>query len=655
MKLNYRADIDGIRAIAVLAVVFYHLDIKLFSGGFVGVDIFFVISGFLITAIIVREIAENEFSLLKFYDRRIRRIFPALFTVLLGTLIAGALIFSAKEFKEFGNSLIATTLFVSNIFFWSQAGYFDVPSALKPLLHTWSLAVEEQYYIFFPLLLVFLMRFLRSSLKFILLGIAVASFAFSVYSLSYDVNSTFYLVHTRIWELLIGSLFAIRLIPVVSNLFLRNVLGVVGLTMLSLPIFFYTNDTPFPGAAALLPTLGTALIIYSGIESESQTFVAKLLSFQPVVFVGKISYSLYLWHWPVIVFAKYYLILELKTWETAAVLLLAFILATLSWLFVEAPFRHGTTFEKRKVFASAAVAMILMGAFGAVIYLNNGFPKRFSTLDKTASEKPQKSCNPSMLDNQNYVLRACTLGKRTGEPSFLLVGDSHARAIAPSVQASALRAGVTGIVVYRAACPILLEVHISSLCDSFLEKMTDYIQAHPNFKTIILSSRWSLYADGARYKSEGGRLVHLFNTRPTSAQNDTNATLFKLGLNRMVDKLRGMGRKVVIVSQIPEIGYNVPSVLSIAERTGRDINKIIGPSMKEYFDRNKPVIPVMVSLAEKENVRVVHPWKLLCKQEKCLVAIKGRALYMDDDHLSNFGAQYISSIFDVVFQNLSVQ
>ena len=337
MKLTYRADIDGIRAVAVLAVIFYHADVKFFSGGYIGVDIFFVISGYLITTILLRELDENEFSLARFYERRIRRIFPALFAFMTVTLVVSSIFFDANEFQEFSKSLIATTLFSSNILFWTQSGYFEGPSELKPLLHTWSLAVEEQFYIFFPLLLALLARYVRPRLAPALAGITLISFAINIYGLNHDPSGAFYLAHMRVWELLMGSILATRIIPTKINLHTRNLLGLIGLGMISVPVFLYTIDTPFPGAAAIIPTFGTVLIIYSG--DESKTFIGRILGFWPIVFIGQISYSLYRWHWPLIVFARYYAIIELKAHETAGVLLAIFILSSLSWRFIETPFR----------------------------------------------------------------------------------------------------------------------------------------------------------------------------------------------------------------------------------------------------------------------------------------------------------------------------
>ncbi|ANT64619.1 acyltransferase family protein [Prosthecochloris sp. CIB 2401] len=263
MPLKYRADIDGLRAIAVLAVLFFHTGVPGFSGGFVGVDIFFVISGFLITSIILKDIKEEKFSIARFYERRIRRIFPALFPVIAFTLVVGAFIFDATAFKELGQSITATTIFSSNILFWLKAGYFDTASLQKPLLHTWSLAVEEQFYIFFPLALVFINRFLNGRYLCWIIVASTLSLVASIYGVYHYPSPTFYLVHTRAWELLLGSILALGVLPSPTSSFLRNILSIAGLGLIVYSVGFYTEATLFPGYNAIAPVMGAWLIIYS--------------------------------------------------------------------------------------------------------------------------------------------------------------------------------------------------------------------------------------------------------------------------------------------------------------------------------------------------------------------------------------------------------
>ncbi len=653
-KMDYRPDIDGLRAIAILAVLFYHMGANAFSGGFVGVDVFFVISGYLITNMIVKEIEAKEFSILRFYERRIRRIFPAIFTVIAFTLAVSALLFDANEFLDCSKSVLATTLFLSNVLFWSQTGYFEEPSTLKPLLHTWSLAVEEQFYIFFPLLIVTMIRFFKSGLKTILILLTLVSFVLSAYVVFRDPSAAFYLAHLRAWELLIGSVLALNIIPPDFNTKTRNVLGLTGIALILTSVFLYTHDTPFPGITALLPTLGSALIIQSGIKRD--TFAGKILSWGPLVFIGKISYSLYLWHWPLIVFGRYYIIREPTTGDALLWLSTSIAISTLSWKFIENPFRARTFLRRPAIFTLAGIAMALTLTAGAFVYFEDGLPHRFDSRHTTRFDESDyqwtkwKRCEVD-INNIPADLTLCTIGADGQKTSFLFWGDSHVRALAPSVSASASRKMVSGYIVFASACPPLLGIDRVNreTCYQFNNAVLDYIKTHPELRTIILAARWSISANGNRYKTEEGESVKLVDIVSGSSSAGTNADLFNLGLNRTVRTLIGLGRDVVIVSQVPEVGHHVPSANSIAIRTGRDLNNIIAPTLTEYLERNLAANHAIDSIEQNYNVQVIDPSKALCDEQRCLVAIDGEPLYRDDDHLSTFGAEYISYIFDPLF------
>lgn len=333
MTFKYRADIDGLRAVAVVPVVLFHLGVPILQGGFVGVDVFFVISGFLITTIINEELDHRTFSLAKFYERRIRRILPALFVMMIAVALAGWVVLLPAEFKNFGQSLTATALFSSNLLFWFQGmDYFDGPADLKPLLHTWSLAVEEQYYIVFPLVLA-LVEGKRSRLILFVL-ISAASFALSQWYLGTRPSSAFYLPQSRCWELLAGSLVAVRFGRIRLSERVVNIATALGLILVLTPMFFYSVDTRFPGVTAIPPVLGTALILASG-ENVSLFNVLQIPLF---VLIGRLSYSLYLWHWPLIVLYKYYYVASTLSWsEQVGLFVASFGFAALSFVAVERP------------------------------------------------------------------------------------------------------------------------------------------------------------------------------------------------------------------------------------------------------------------------------------------------------------------------------
>jgi peptidoglycan/LPS O-acetylase OafA/YrhL len=648
MKLNYRADIDGLRAIAVMAVVLNHAGISLFSGGFIGVDVFFVISGFLITGIIVREIEAGEFSLARFYERRIRRIYPALFAFIPFVIIAGALLYNAENFESLGKSVVAATFFVSNFHFWTETGYFEGPAQLKPLLHTWSLAVEEQYYIFFPLLMILLARYFKKKLSLILSAIAVLSFGASVYTVYYgDPSTAFYLAHTRIWELLVGCILAINANRINASPAARSVLSFGGLVMIFTPIFLYSENTPFPGLASALPVFGAALVIFGGMNGS--TLANRLLSLSPLVFVGQISYSLYLWHWPVFIYGKYYAIQPLSAAQILMLLAVVFIPSILSWRFIERPFREKTILKGRNIFVYSAGIMVTAALLGSIIYLNAGFPqweKSAEHLDKNAETR---------VWSVPCRLTGCPIGSKTAEPSFVLWGDSLAPSLSDGISLSAAQHGLAGRLVYANGCAPLLGIKRAEharRCLTNNDEIVSYVERNPNLRTVILASRWALWVEGTPYSFMEDK-ENIVITDSFSEENSGNPAVFERGLIRTVEKLAEMNRGIVIISQVPEIGYDVPSAYFIAQHTGRDVNQIIAPPLDAYLKRNENTSRILGGVAKKYNIQIIEPWKALCTDAQCLAVVDNHSLYADAYHLSIFGSEYIAQIYDPFFEELA--
>ena len=455
--LKYRPDIDGLRAVAILSVLAYHLRPWRVPGGYVGVDVFFVISGYLISAIVFAEIAGGRFSVLGFYERRVRRIFPALFVMLILLTAVISFLLLPSELVNYSKSVIAAATSSSNFYFWWHSGYFDAPLS-KPLLHTWSLAVEEQFYILFPIFLVIARRFFARGLKHAVVILLFASLAVSAVTVYYSPTTAFYMPYTRAWELLLGTVVALGFFPRLRFAPLRNGATLLGIAMIGYSALRYSPQTPFPGLAALLPCVGSALIIGAG-ESGS-TLVGKALSWRPMVFVGLISYSLYLWHWPMIILngaglsVNFSAILPhrggflrlLQVSQDTMEILASFALAILSWRFVERPFRgRARRIERRPLFAlSSAVLAVLLLSAGALIY-GHGFPGRFpnravqvasflSHGDATLGQLGECVITP---DNRATVFDDdhC-LPAAPGKETYLLLGDSHARALWDGLKSS---------------------------------------------------------------------------------------------------------------------------------------------------------------------------------------------------------------------------
>ncbi len=510
-SLKYRPDIDGLRAVAVVSVVIFHLGAGHLMGGFVGVDVFFVISGYLISAIIFSDIAASRFSVLGFYERRIRRIFPALFGMLLLFTAVASLTLLPTELVDYAKSLFAAVLSASNFYFWRHSGYFDMPES-NPLLHTWSLAVEEQFYILFPLCLVIIRRFFPRRLRAAVVALFFASLIASIAMVRLDPVSSFYMPYTRAWELLLGTMISQGIFPRLRASIPRNLATLAGMGLILYPVFFYSPRTPFPGIAALPPCLGSALIIGAGEYGSS--LVGKVLSWRPVVFVGLISYSLYLWHWPVIVMHSMGFTVTLNDLlpHRLAVLIpafrfdmwmeivVSFLLAILSWRFVERPFRaRPLRITRRPLFVLSAVVMAVLLALSATIFFGHGFEGRFSPqavkiasfLEKRGAGDEHgrvgscfitDSSRSAVLDNDRCL--QLIPGKR----NYLLIGDSHAAVLWSGLAAA--RPEDNLLLASVSNCKPLLHPGGTGDCIKEMNYIfNSYLPSHP-LQALLLEARW---------------------------------------------------------------------------------------------------------------------------------------------------------------------
>jgi peptidoglycan/LPS O-acetylase OafA/YrhL len=442
----YRPEIDGLRALAVLPVIAFHAGFSWLSGGFVGVDVFFVISGYLITSILISERQAGRFSIAAFYERRARRILPALFLVVATCLPLAWLWMTPLQLKSFAQSLTAVALFGSNVLFWRTTGYFDSAAEEQPLLHTWSLGVEEQYYIVFPIVLLLAWRFGAGYLRWALVAVAVLSLGLSQQLLDHGHQaSSFFLAPTRAWELLVGSLLAVWMMqqPVLGRLDERwcTALAALGLALIVGPAFAYTGATQFPGLHALPPTLGTALLI---VFADRRTWIAKLLSLRWIVGVGLISYSAYLWHQPLFAFARIYAPDEPAPGLFAALALLALGLAYLTFRFVERPCRDRRRFTRGQIFAASAAGSLLLIGLGTAGHVSGGFAEaykaRLAPDDRVLADKIDRAVATgglaALVDDG-----ACRFSDRSVSAAFraryadcvkrhgrgvIVLGDSHA-------------------------------------------------------------------------------------------------------------------------------------------------------------------------------------------------------------------------------------
>jgi peptidoglycan/LPS O-acetylase OafA/YrhL len=500
-RLAYRADIDGLRAIAVLLVVACHIGIYKCRGGFIGVDVFFVISGYLISSVILAEISASQFSLYSFYERRIRRIVPALLVMLLATSLLAYRYLLPVETEDFAKSLVAAIFSQSNFYFWRQSGYFDAPAALKPLLHTWSLAVEEQFYIFFPLFLLAVRRLFPDRLRTSIIAMAVLSFVSSVIGAYEYPSSTFYLAPTRAWELLLGTILSLKILPEISGALRRNISTITGTALILVPAALYSSSTPFPGLAALAPCMGAALIIAGGETGRS--VVGRVLSSPPAVFIGLISYSLYLWHWPIIVFQKIGTVLINGVSDRIGGLVafaVSLLVATLSWKFVELPFRNGRLkLAGARLFNTAFASSLGVAGFAVWMLVSHGLPGRFPAEAVRVASYLQYGTKEEFREGTCFILPpvkfesfdpATCLRQDASRKNYLLVGDSHAAALWYGV---ANTLGGTNVMQATAAgCkPTLQNVREASVaCTRLMNYVfNDYLMTH-HVDALLIAARW---------------------------------------------------------------------------------------------------------------------------------------------------------------------
>jgi peptidoglycan/LPS O-acetylase OafA/YrhL len=647
--LRHRREIDGLRALAVLPVLFFHAGSSTFSGGFVGVDVFFVISGYLITSMILAELVDGRFSFARFYERRARRILPALVLVVSATIPAAWLWLPPDRLLEYARSLAGVGLMASNVVFWSESGYFGSAAELQPLLHTWSLAIEEQYYVLFPVALLLLWRFGRARVEVVLWVGTLASLILAHLLAGRSPAATFFLLPTRAWELLLGALTASYLFhrgP--PNTRLAPALGVVGLAMLCTSILVFDEHTPFPSAYALLPTLATVLII---VCARPGTAAGALLSTTPLVAVGLISYSAYLWHQPVLAFLRTRTLGEPSDVAMGTGLALSLVAAALSWRYVEQPFRDRSRFTRRQVLTGALIASLTLVAFGAVGALNEGFPGRFGLseqLVKSFELSRRKEACYGRETVEETVEGACRLGRDGLAPSFLVAGDSHALSLFDAFHEAASSAGRAGIFVAVSGCTPLLGIHAlrkgqeKVRCFDVNNAVRDLVEREA-IADIYFVARWNYYTVGGY---EGRGFSHIGLTPSTTRSPANSQRAFQEGLARTLDTYRRLGVTVHAVEQVPLQRFDAKTLYYQMAASGYaaapdEAIRRLSVNREDHRRLSRYVLDTFSSNQAAGQLNVVKVAPALCDDEVCPFGAADRSFYFDDNHLSVEGARQL--------------
>ncbi len=640
----FRNDINGLRAIAVVIVVLFHFGLPGFSGGFVGVDVFFVISGFLMTGIIFTKLQKNQFSVLEFYLARARRIIPALAALCLILLFLAWFLLPPYEYDRLGKHIIGAATFLSNIVFFKESGYFDASSHEKWLLHTWSLSVEWQFYIIYPVLILVLRKmFSMTLIPWMLLSFALGSFLLSAFLPDRWAVAGFYLLPTRAWEMMLGGL--VFLCALKSSKKMAPLMEFAGLALIIASTLFLDASVKWPGWMAILPVAGAVLILVAARDDSwvTQNRVAQYL--------GATSYSLYLWHWPVVVALSLLDVIQSPMWICVGILL-SMIFAHLSYRFIEqywrAPPRKLHPLRPLSVYASV---LMVIAAAGFVIFRYQGIPARVDTYIAIADGE-QRNRNPRVecmvVPSSDPSSPMCIFGKNTKKIAVIVIGDSHSNtainAIAdaiPDEQGGALFLGADGCI-----SPVNIATPYFASCGLYNQKILTYLRDNLSGVPVIVVNHMTekLLNPG---NIAANRAVYL------DGKPNTHADFAPAFLQQYTDNICGIAetRRVFIMQPIPDMGVHVPQTITRAKLYGgREID--VSVSRNIYNDKNKAIRHLNEDTAKICGVETIDPVPYLCDEKMCLGSIKNRPLYYDDNHLSEYGSRLLTPMFSKIWNVL---
>jgi peptidoglycan/LPS O-acetylase OafA/YrhL len=662
---QYRAEVDGLRAIAVIPVILFHAGLQILPGGFLGVDVFFVISGYLISRILFHDFEAGRFSLVSFYERRARRIMPALFVVVIITFPLAYQLSPPDAFAGYLSSIRATSLFFSNIHFWQSIGYFNPAAAEQPLLHTWSLGVEEQFYILFPLLFWLVLRFARSYCLPIFLALALAGFVVCVFQVSWNRDVAFFWLHARAWELFAGVIVTLlesrTLLTLWRGEIKGNMLAALGLILAIASFFVVSEVDEVPGWPTIMPVLGTALVL---MFANTNNFPGRILAVKPIVALGLISYSAYLWHHPLFAFARLYFFNAPQPFIMAGLTVVALLLATLTYHFVEKPFRNHTRVSQRAVFRLAPAAILALFVLVSVGNQYNWAQTRFDS-EKLARVFPTLyktgNCNwtePVPLDK---LIRFCRIGAVAESNPVVIWGDSHAQALVGELNNALAARKFSGIYVDSTKCLRLPGVYtfnskIAREAVDCAEQQDLAFRAIADLKprAFIVSMRWTMRL----FPLPGAGETVGFNNGEGGVEVEDKRTLAALGADGKWDT--GIDAKsiavatffkrlvevapLIVIGPVPEVGWHVGNQNFKAMILRGAKAPDISTSSALFRERNAAAMRILEQASVDQRITRIEPSELFCDTMipgRCVAQRDGIAYYADDDHLSQTGADMV--------------
>ncbi len=656
MSIAYRPEVDGLRAASIIIVVLFHY-IGL-RGGFVGVDIFFVISGYLITSIIFEQSSENKFSTVDFYKKRIKRIFPALLAVLFCSYIFGWLYLLSDEFASLGLHITAGAGFFSNLLLLNESGYFDTASELKPLLHLWSLSIEEQFYLLWPAILITLKK-LNIPTRPALILIVVISFSANILQMNTSSISSFYLPVTRFWELALGGILYGNLFGNYLNKYvkLNNIISVTGLAMIGISVYLFNKNSNFPGWLALIPTVGAASILAS---SGNSLINRHILSSRPFIFIGLISYPLYLWHWPILSFIRIVEVNGLHLEQKITAISLSLTLAWLTFRYIEKPVRSN---KNHQTYLYLITCMVIFGCIGYLTFYKQGFDFRYPQAELTAKQFQLNSSGDIAQITKTQCSRfnqsteeksgSCFISDADKAATVMTIGDSHAIRNTVGMIDFFKGNGENFSIVSAAGCLPFYQVQIfrgenaTDYCSGFMAKALDFAAIEPSIKTVILANRGSWYLTGYNYKDNSARQFQIGFTGDKDLKD--RSRIFEKGLRITLDRLTKAEKNVILLIDNPELGFLPKSCVKYRPLTfGPQIkvNDSCAEPLNEVKERNL-VYRTILEKASRDypSIKILDAEKYFCDESYCYGKIDGKILYADKDHLSEAGGRYIGDKF----------
>ena len=663
-EFAYRPDIDGLRAIAILPVVLFHAGFTLFSGGFVGVDVFFVISGFLITALLADELGRGTFSLIGFYRRRIRRLLPTLAVVLAIMLAVGFKIMTPHDYAKLLKTAAYTLIFGSNLHFAKMGGYFDDQITAAPLLHTWSLSVEEQFYLVWPLLFAALVTSARNKVRCLVAGAMVVFFAISVVAVYRNNFGAFFLPQTRAWQLLLGAWLAVSAPAPVSKV-LVNGASVIGLVAILAAILLFSAETTYPGWWSLVPTVGAGLVIWS--SRTEQSLGGRMLAIKPLIAIGLISYAWYLWHWPLFVFGKYWAMRDLTLAEISGLTLLSAGFAGACYRWLEQPIRHGLLIPKSWTFAVGGLVSAVLLAFSISGIRADGFATRYGdrllpfTTDVKAVVPEMAKCRFSEGHSTNDD-PVCVLRQgRDAKSVILLWGDSHANSAAPAFLEAAAATDATVLTAAQGACLPLIGVSLtfrspghSAACLMRNSRVADKATA-AGVTDIVMAGRWNNYLLGPPPYGYEIRDRRLFVTdgHERASSTDENIRLVAGAMTKTVAEFSRRSIRVWLLEEVPYAEQPVANLLARAVVIGVPPQQVSTVPLSRHRQRATTLRDLITALPAAARPRLLDPSTILCDDQRCRIAEDGLPLYSDANHLTIRGGKLLTPLADAVVGQLS--